>query len=71
VIRQSATMALADAKAVKDKVDQLQGQLKQMYAKEAADKRVDQLYKEIDNLNQLSDHVFTDGQLSREAHRTR
>lgn len=71
MIRQSTALALAETKVGKDKVDQLQGQLKLMYAKEAAKKRVDQLYKEIDNLNQLSDHIFTEGQLSRKAYSTR
>jgi hypothetical protein len=65
LIQQDAAVASANAKAAKVKVNQLQAELKQRYAKEAANKRVDRLYKEIDNLNHLSDRIFMEGQLSR------
>jgi hypothetical protein len=69
LIQRDAAVTSANAKAVK--VDQLQAELKQRYAKEAANKRVDRLYKEIDKLNHLSDRIFMEGQLSRKPRNAR
>ena len=71
LIQRNAAIASANAKAANVKMDDLQAQLKQRYAKEAANERVDRLYKEIDNLNHLSNYVLMEGQVSRKPHNAR
>ena len=58
--------ATAHAEANKQEVD-----LKRKKARAEADKRVDQLYKDLENLSRLNDQILSPGEHARPASRSR
>jgi len=60
----------ANAKVKKQTEEQRQAELKQRTARAAANKRVDQLYQEIESLSRASDQILIETQRSRNDART-